>query len=183
MSRSFVRLMAGFALVAVPMVSVQAQGSCVGQGAVGCSLMRNASLTIPKLVLLQVAGDSITLNTPNFATDSLDGQLVVTNSAAFVSVKANTNWVLNVSTAASAWTYIGSEGGARTLAQLELEAGCTLNAWSAISASATQVASGTLTNGASAGICLRTVFPDDYAATANRPGIYQLPLTITLTAP
>lgn len=183
MSRSFVRLVAGFALVAAPMVSVQAQSACVGQGAVGCSLVRPASLTIPKLVRLAVAGDSITLNTPDFATDSLNGQTVVTNSAAFVSVRSNTNWVLNVSTAAAAWTYVGSEGGARTLAQLELEAGCTTNTWAAISSSAQQVANGGLTNGAAAGICVRTVFPNDYTATANRPGVYQLPLTITLTAP
>lgn len=183
MSRSFVRLVAGFALVAAPMVSVQAQSACVGQGAVGCSLVRPASLTIPKLVRLGITGASITLNTPDFATDSLNDQEVVTNSAAFVSVRSNTNWVLSVSTLATEWTYAGSEGGARTLAQLQLESACGLGVWGAISSSAQQVAAGGLTNGASASICVRTVFPSDYTDAANRPGVYTLPLTISLTAP
>lgn len=180
MSKSFVRLVAGLAVVAMPMM-VEAQAVCVGSPS--CSLTPNVSLTIPKLVRLAMNTDSITLSTPNFATDSLNGQLVTTTYAG-LNVRANAAWTLGVSTGAGAWTYAsGGESGARTLAQLELESSCGSTTWAAISGSAQQVASGARTNSAAASICLRTVFPADYADVANRPGVYQLPITILLTAP
>lgn len=181
MSRTTVRILAGLAVVAMPALA-QAQAACVGQDATGCTLSPNVSLTIPKLVRLAIDADSITLNAPNWATDSLNGQ-VVTTTYAGVNVRANYAWVLNVSTAAGAWTYNGTESGVRALATLELETACSSATWNAISASAQQVASGARTNSAAASICLRTSFPASYDDAANRPGVYQLPIDITLSAP
>lgn len=182
MSRNVVRFFAGLALLAAPMVAAEAQSVCVGEGSTGCSLTRNASLTVPQLFRLALTADSITLATPDWSTDSLAGQLVTTNAAA-VNVRANTAWVLTVSTAAAAWTYVGLEGGARALSTLELEEGCASGTWNVISSSAVEVANGARTNGAGANICLRTVFPADYTDAANRPGVYQLPITVTVAAP
>jgi hypothetical protein len=181
MSRSTVRFLAGLAVVALPAFA-QAQSACVGEGATGCTLSPDVSLTIPKLVRLAIDADSITLTTPNWATDSLNGQLVTTTYAG-VSIRANANWVLNVSTPDAAWTYNGTESGARALAALELETTCGSTTWNAISGSAQQVSSGSRTDAGSASICLRTSFPASYDDAANRPGVYQLAIDITLAAP
>jgi hypothetical protein len=183
MSKYLVRLVAGLAVVAMPLVAVQAQDACVGAGDAGCAINTSASLTIPRLFRLSLSTDSITLATPNFATDSLDAQDVEITVAG-LTVSANTDWVLNVSTAVTDFTYVGSEGGARAASLLEVEVVCASNSWSPITTGGgVDAATGVAVNNAAGSLCLRTNFPADYASTANRPGVYQLPVTITLAAP
>jgi len=171
---------AGAALLAIPSVS-QAQAVCVGIG--NCTITPNASLTIPKVVRLAAASSAITLLTPDFSTDSLNGQQPVTNFGG-ISVRANHDWTLNVSAAAPTWTYTpaaGAAGGARVRGDLEFQVGCA-GSWAAMSGTAAAIATGTLTNSAVAGVCLRTIFPADYTDPRNRPGTYELALTLTLAA-
>lgn len=177
MTRSIARTVAGLAIVALPMFAVEAQ-VCVG--APSCSVNPTVSLTIPKVVRLAVTGVPIVLTTPNFATDSLDGQLVTTSFAG-VSIRANHAWTVNVSAAATDWTYTGTEGGVRAAGLLEYQPNCG-GGYSAISATPTMALSGALTNSASPNLCLRTVFPADYSSLANRPGVYTLVVTLTLAA-
>ena len=181
MSKSLVKLVAGVALLGLPLFAAEAQ-TCVGMGAPGCNVNTSASLTIPSLFRLVLTGDSITLSTPNFATTALSGQNVTT-TVATLTVSANTAWELSVSTAATDFTYVGSEGGARAASMLEVEETCSSNTWTAITAGPVVASSGTATNNSAGSLCLRTNFPADYSSTANRPGVYQLPVTLTLAAP
>lgn len=168
------------ALFSAPSV-VSAQLTCVG--ITTCTLSPTASLTIPKVVRLAVSAATIPLTTPDFATDSLNGQDEVTTFGG-ISVRANHPWTINVSSASAAWTYTpaaGASGGARVREDLEVQANCA-GAWAALSGTASTIASGALTNGAAAGVCLRTNFPNDYADVRNRPGTYTIALTLTLAA-
>ena len=173
-------LLAAAALVALP-AAVTAQAVCVGVNT--CSINPNASLTIPKVVLLEAASSAITLTTPDFTTDSLDNQLTVTNFGG-LNVRSNHDWNLSVSAASAAWTYTpaaGAAGGARVRADLEFQANCA-GGWSAMAAAASTIASGAVTNGTAASMCFRTTFPNDYSSVKNRPGSYTLALTLTITA-
>jgi hypothetical protein len=180
MYRRLVLSLAGAALLAVP-ATTQAQAVCVGINT--CSLSPSASLTIPKVVRLATTSSLITLTTPDFSTDSLDGQQTTTTYGG-ISVRSNHDWTLNISSAAASWTYtpaVGASGGARARSDLEFQANCA-GGWTALAATAAPVASGTLTNGAAASVCLRTAFPADYTDPRNRPGTYTLALTLTLAA-
>ena len=181
MSKSLVKLVAGVALLGLPLFAAEAQ-TCAGTGTVGCNVNTTASLTIPSLFRLVLTGDSITLLTPDFSNTALSGQNVTT-TVATLTVSANTSWELSVSTAATDFTYVGSEGGARAASMLEVEETCASTTWTAISSTPVVAAFGTVTNNAAGSLCLRTNFPADYSSTANRPGVYQLPVTLTLAAP
>jgi hypothetical protein len=167
-------------MLAVPATS-SAQAVCVGVNT--CSINPNASLTIPKVVLLEAASSAITLLTPDFTTDSLDNQLTVTNFGG-LNVRSNHDWSLSVSAAAANWTYTpaaGAAGGSRVRADLEFQANCA-GGWTAMAAAASTISSGTVTNGTAASMCFRTTFPNDYSSVKNRPGSYALALTLTITA-
>lgn len=181
MVRRLAKFVAVAALVALPS-AVQAQARCVGIGS--CTINPSASLTIPQLVVLELASAAITLNTPIFTTDSLNNQLTETTFGG-LNVRANHPWTLNVSAAAATWTYTpagGAVGGARDRADLEFQAGGCGGTWVAMGAGAAAVATGVVTNGAPASVCFRTNFPNDYASVKNRPGTYTLALTLTLAA-
>ncbi len=190
MSRSKVGFLAGLALaaaVAVPGTAtvVQAQDVCVGAGNPGCTINTTASLTIPRLFRLAINADSITLAVPTWATDSLPGLPAsgIPTTVAGLLVSANTDWELQVSTAAANFVYNGTEGGVRAASTLEVEATCSSNSWTAISGTPVVASSGSAVNNAAGSLCLRTVFPASYASLANRPGVYQLAVDLTLAAP
>ena len=181
MLRRLAVVTAGAFLMSLPSVASAQSVLCVGIGT--CSLTPTASLTIPKVVRLAVSSATITLDTPDFSTDSLDGQAPVTNFGG-ISVRANHPWTINISSADLAWTYTGVSGvtdGARVLADLEFQANCA-DGWVELSAAAAPIATGALTNGVAASVCLRTAFPNDYTSLKNRPGTYTLALTLTLAA-
>lgn len=168
------------ALLALP-AATSAQAVCVGINT--CSINPNASLTIPKVVLLEAASSAITLSTPDFTTDSLNNQVTVTNFGG-LNVRSNHDWNLSVSAASATWTYTpaaGAAGGSRDRADLEFQANCA-GGWTAMAAAASTIASGTVTNGTAASLCFRTAFPNDYSSVKNRPGSYTLGLTLTITA-
>lgn len=180
MLRRILFVAAAAALVVAPKAA-QAQLVCVGINT--CNISPSASLTIPKVVRLASTASSITLTTPDFSTDSLNNQDAQTTFAG-ISVRANHAWTLNVSSAAANWTYTpaaGAAGGARVAADLEFQANCA-GAWAGMSGTAAAIASGALTDGTAASVCLRTNFPNDYTSVKNRPGSYTIALTLTLAA-
>ncbi len=176
---------AAVAVATVAMLSLpslaKAQLQCVGMDT--CSISPTASLTIPKVVRLAADVSSIVLATPDFSADSLNGQSPTTVFNG-LSVRANHPWSVNLSSAAANWTYTpaaGASGGVRAREELEFQVNCA-GAWAPLSAAAASIATGTITNGAAAQVCLRTAFPNDYENVANRPGTYTLALTLTLAA-
>lgn len=180
MLRRLAVVTAGAFLMSLPSVA-SAQIVCVGS--ITCSLTPTASLTIPKVVRLAVSTASIALATPDFSTDSLNGQATETTFGG-ISVRANHPWTINMSSAAAGWTYtpaLGATGGVRVREDLEFQANCA-GPWGALAAIAAPIATGALTNGVAAPVCLRTAFPNDYTSIKNRPGTYTLALTLTLAA-
>jgi hypothetical protein len=180
MLRRVLKVTAAASMLALPSLA-QAQLVCVGINS--CTVNPTASLTIPKLVVLEVATSSVTLNTPNFAIDSLNNQTPSTTFGG-ISVRANHPWTLNISSAAANWTYTpaaGASGGVRVREDLEFQVNCA-GAWADVTGTGAAIASGALTNLASANVCLRTDFPSDYTDVKNRPGTYTLALTLTLAA-
>ncbi len=180
MMRRALFVAAAAALVVAPKAA-QAQLVCVGINT--CNISPSASLTIPKVVRLASSSSAITLNTPDFTTDSLDNQSTQTTFGG-ISVRANHAWTLNVSAAAANWTYTpaaGAAGGSRVAADLEFQANCA-GAWAGVSGTAAAISSGALTDGTAASVCFRTSFPNDYTNVKNRPGSYTLALTLTLAA-
>lgn len=180
MVRRLAKLVAVAAIVALP-GAAQAQIVCVGINS--CSINPNASLTIPKVVRLAAATSAITLNTPDFSTDSLNNQNAETTFGG-LSVRANHPWTLNISAASATWTYTaaaGAAGGSRDRADLEFQADCA-GGWTALSGTAAPISTGAITDGSAASVCFRTNFPNDYTNVKNRPGTYTLALTLTLAA-
>jgi hypothetical protein len=180
MRRRVLQVFAATAVLALPSLA-QAQLVCVGINS--CTVSPTASLTIPKLVVLGVTSSTVTLNTPDFATDSLNAQAPSTTFSG-ISVRANHPWTLTISSAAATWTYTpaaGASGGVRAREDLEFQVNCA-GAWADVTGTGQAIASGAITNAASANVCLRTDFPNDYTNVKNRPGTYTLALTLTLAA-
>jgi len=184
MSRSFVRLMAGFALVAVPMVSVQAQTCTVPVIGGSCPVLFNASLTVPVLASLDVAAaGTLALTTPDWNAFFTTPAAVRTVSQTSFTVRSNSPYAVGIS--ATAWTVVG--GGSRDVADLSYAvapATCPGEASITTSvASGSVVTGGTPTGGATNLLCLALDFPGDLTSPKLRPGSYTLPLTLTITAP
>ena len=184
MSRSIVRLMAGFALVAVPMVSLQAQTCTVPQAGGNCAVNFNSTLTVPVLASLDVAAaGTLALNTPVWATFFATPTATRTVSSTTFDVKSNSPYSVAIS--ATAWTQ--PVGAGRVVADLSyaVAAGvCPGEASITASVAAgTLVAAGTPTGGITRTLCLALDFPGDLTSTKLLPGAYTLPLTLTITAP
>ena len=183
MSRSFVRLMAGFALVAVPMVAVEAQTCTVPQIGGSCPVSFNSTLTVPVLASLDVAAaGTLALTTPDWNTFFATPTLTRTVSSTSFTVKSNSPYSVAIS--ATAWTQ--PVGAGRVVADLSYAvAASTCPGEASIT---TSVASGTLVTGTPTGgdtnlLCLALLFPGDLTSNKLLPGAYTLPLTLTITAP
>lgn len=176
MVRRIVRFVAAAALVAVPSMA-QGQLVCAQQNA--CSLNPTATLTIPTLVRMAIPSLSITLD-GSAATDISGGASVIPGAFGNVNVRANADWNLTLGAADADWTYTGSAGGVRSASTLQYSVGA--GAFVAMTSSA-QIATGSATNGEDVAVAFQATLPGDYSALANRPGSYELELTLTLTAP
>jgi hypothetical protein len=184
MSRSFVRMMAGFALVAVPMVSVQAQTCTVPTIGGSCPVAFNATLSVPVLASLDVAAaGTLALTTPDWNAFFLAPATVRTVSQTSFTVRSNSPYSVNIS--AGSWTQ--PVGGGRVVADLNYAvAAATCPGEASITnsvASGSVVAGGTPTGGATNLLCLALNFPGDLTSNKLLPGAYSLPLTLTISAP
>ena len=186
MSRSFVRMMAGFALVAVPMVSVQAQATCTVPTAGGsCPVGFNATLTVPVLASLEhTAGASLAFPTPDWAAFFAAPALTYTVSQAQFTVKSNSPYSVGIS--AGAWTQPGTAG--RVAADVTFGVLASGGTCAAGTIQANTIASGTVVGSGTPGevtreLCLALEIPGDLASNKLVPGSYSLPLTLTISAP
>ena len=97
------------ALVALPAVA-QAQTVCAQQNT--CSLVPTATLTIPRIVRMQVPSLAITLD-GSAITDISGGASVIPGTFGDVNVRANAAWNLTLAANSANWTYVGTAGGVR----------------------------------------------------------------------
>lgn len=185
MSRSFVRLISGVALAAMLPAIAEAQ-ACPVVGGGSCSVLRNATLTIPKLALIDVTtpGD-IALTAPdwNALITAPIPAAVTTETAAALTLRSNTLFGVNL----TAGVFSGPVGG-MTLAnfgyKFSTTASCPAGGFTPLTgAPQTLIAAGTAaTNGTGATLCLEANFTPDFE-TSLLQGSYTIPLTLLLTAP
>lgn len=154
--------------------------SCAGVGS--CTLPVNASVTVPALVAMSTGSGSITLTAPT-ANDLTTGH-VTESSPLALTVKANRTWRLQIHTsAATNWTYAGSDAGVKPISDLEWSTSAA-GTFAAVTGTAVDVVTAQArTNGANQSIYFRTLYPDDFESARNAPGTYTIPLVFTLIAP
>lgn len=184
MSRSFVRLMAGFALVAVPMVAVEAQTCEVAAGS--CGVDFDATLNVPVLASLDVnAGGSLAFPTPNWAAFFANPQLTYTVAQTQFTVRSNSPYSIAIS--AGAWDQ--PAGAGRVAADVTFDVLAAGDACAAgviqarTIASASVVSGGLPVGGLARELCLALEIPGNLASNKLIPGDYTLPLTLTISAP
>src|SRR5688500_4338730 len=169
----------GFALVRAAVVAPVNAQSC--NGTASCNLTSTATVVVPALVDLNVAGaGSIALTSPTVA-DLTTGY--VQNSGPAITVKANRAWRLQLhTTAATNWTYTGDQGGVKPISDLtwSTTAGGT---YAAITTTAADVTSGAKTNTGAPTLFFRTLYSSDFSANKNSAGSYAIDLVFTLIAP
>jgi hypothetical protein len=186
MSRSFVRMMAGFALVAVPMVSVQAQASCtVPTNGGSCPVAFNATLTVPVLASLShTAGTALAFPAPDWNAFFLAPALTYTVSQAQFTVRSNSPY--SVAMSATAWTQPGSAGRVVndvTFGLLPSGGTCAAGTVQAGTIGTTPVVAGGVPGSVTRELCLALEIPGDLASNKLVPGAYSLPITMTISAP
>ena len=161
--------------------NAQAQ-TCSANTSAGCAVNTTARVTVPSLVQLTVAGaGNIALTAPTVA-DLTTGY--VQDAGPAISVRSNRAWTLSVhTTAATDWTYVGSESGVKPISDLTWSntAGGDYNA---ITTTAAEIVSNQArTNAGAPTIFFRTLYSSDFSAASNAAGEYSIPLVFTLTAP
>ena len=169
----------GIALALVAMVAPVNAQSCNGTGS--CNVTSTASVSVPALVDLNVAGaGSITLTSPTVA-DLTTGH--VQDAGPSITVKSNRSWRLQIhTTAATNWTYTGDQGGVKPITDLTW-ATTAGGSYSAITTTAADVTSGSKTNSGAPTLFFRTLYSSDFSANKNSAGSYSIPLVFTLIAP
>jgi hypothetical protein len=137
---------------------------------------------VPALVELTVAGaGAISLMSPTVA-DLTTGY--VQNAGPAITVKANRAWTLSVhTTAATNWTYTGTQGGVKPISDLTWANDAT-GTYAAITTTAAAIVSNQArTNAGAPTIFFRTVYSSDFSNDKNAAGSYSIPLVFTLAAP
>jgi len=150
-------------------------------GVASCQVTTTASVTVPALVSLDVAGaGSIPLTAPGVA-DLATGY--VQDAGPALTVKANRAWTLSVHTTnATNWTYTGTQGGVKPIGDLNWST--TANGtYAAVTTSAASVATGARTNSSSPSIFFRTLYSANFGDPRNAAGAYDIGLVFTLSAP
>lgn len=151
-------------------------------GVVSCTVTSTASVTVPALVDLTVAGaGSIALTSPGVA-DLTTGY--VQDAGPAITVKANRTWTLAVhTTAATNWAYTGTQGGVKPISDLTWS-NTANGTYAAVNGTAASVVNNQArTNAGAPTIFFRTLYSSDFSADKNAAGSYSIPLVFTLSAP
>lgn len=190
MFRKFAKVVAGLAVVAmIPAVS-QAQTCTVNAAAPAggsCDVGFDATFSVPVLAYLDVAaGGALPLTAPVWATFLAAPAPVTTVSQTTLVIRSNSDYSVSLASAA-AWTQPAGAGrvlGDLTWALDPTTCPAPAAITGAVSAAGTDIiAAGSPTNGNTQLLCLGLLFPGDLSDTKLLPGDYELPLTLTITAP
>ncbi len=143
----------------------QAAAQCSGNAGT-CNTTNTASVSVNALVKLGMSAATTSLTSPT--ADQVEIGATIADAGPSFTVKANRSWTLNIkTTAASNWTYVGSNGGTKPISDLT---------WS-------NAASASATNGTAAQAFFKTVWAAGFTQLSNAPGTYSLPVVFTLSAP
>lgn len=178
----FVKSSVGFGVfLAMVVAAAPASGqSCSGLNS--CNITTTASVNVPVLVDLNVAGaGAITLTSPTVA-DFATGY--VQDAGPAITVKANRTWTLSIHTSnVTDWTYTaGGQSGVKPIGDLtwSTTAG---GSYTPVTNSATNVVTAQPKGTQTPTIFFRTLYDSDFGAAKNTYGSYSIPLVFTLSAP
>jgi hypothetical protein len=175
-THSIAAMLFGCLVVAAP-----ADAQCSGNTGT-CNTTLGTTLTIGALVKLGMSTTNTTLTPPT--ADQVDIGATVADAGPTFTIKANRSWTMNIkSSNAANWTYVGSNGGVKPIAQLTWS-NAVAGTFVAITATDALLTSGaSSTAGTAAAVFFRTIYPAGFTNAANAPGTYSLPVVFTLTAP
>jgi hypothetical protein len=194
MSRSILRTLAAVALVAATAAVSEAQVSCSIQPGSASPQACNftSSVTVPTLARLSVTGDSLagstlTLTSPNWATYLATPTATSTLSQVAMAVRSNSAYNVQIRAAAASWTVpVGGSRALSTLTYTSAAGACPAVGTITTAITATNAAlfnEAAATASTTRNLCIALSFSGSLAAGDLAPGAYSLPITLTLTAP
>jgi hypothetical protein len=158
-----------------------ADAQCSGNAG-SCNTTNTASVTIGALVKLGMSASTTSLTSPT--ADQVDIGALVADVGPTFTIKANRSWTMNIKSGnATNWTYVGSNAGVKSIADLTWS-NAVAGTYAAITSSDAVFTSGASASGGTAAAAyFKTVYPAGFTNAANAPGTYSLPVVFTLTAP
>ncbi|MEX2181956.1 MAG: hypothetical protein WD771_07935 [Gemmatimonadaceae bacterium] len=189
MSKYLVRLVTGLAVVAMPMVAVEAQTCSRINGVNSGSCSVDANLTVPTIVTLTVPASIVVDPIADWNAFFTAGVVDSTYNEIGLTVRSNVGDVaLTVTASALSGTAAGVAGNTRTFADYGykvLAAGtCTADGYTAFTGAAQALSSiptGPL-DAPTLTLCVAAEF-DPADLTTLRAGVYTLPLAVIITGP
>lgn len=184
MSRSFVRSLAGLAVVALLPLSAQAQNSCTitPSNPSPCAVDLDMTLTIPTLAYLNIPVTTLAFPTPDW--DAFLAAPAATTTVTSTQLTIRTNSSYTVQLLSSGWDAAWTNGDVRFGTNA---AACTLPAQVPTTLAASQgltlTGGGVPTNSYQQFLCLGLVFPADLTDARLSPDTYTLGLQVQITAP
>jgi hypothetical protein len=166
----------GLAALAVLATPLAAQNCNVTGAAGNCTVTRPISVVVQRTVRMTLSSIATTLTAPLDAAYTAGFQ---DTNGPTITVQANTPWRLQISSAAANFTATGPVARAnKPRADLRWGVAPAVPA-TALSATATTIASGAATNGTAVNVVYRTL----WSWTVDTPGTYSLAITYTLITP
>ena len=159
----------------------QANAQCSGNAG-GCLTVNTASATVNALVKLGMSATATTLSSPT--ADQVEIGATLADVGPTFTIKANRSWTLNIRTSNPAsWTYVGTSGGTKPISDLTWS-NAVAGTYVGISTTDGLFLSGAAaTNGTAAQAFFKTVWAAGFTQPSNAPGIYSLPIVLSLSAP
>jgi hypothetical protein len=152
-------------------------------GASPCSVTNNASATVGTLVKLDQTSNSTALGDPT--ANQIDLGATIGSSGPTLSIKANRDWTLKISTTQANFSWSGpglSDPGVKPISHLQYSS-TSSGPFTAISQTGATLNSGAKSSLTSQPIFFQTVWVAGLADQSNAPGTYTLPVVFTLSAP
>lgn len=173
MTRQSRSILLGMALM---LCAERASGQCNSAGfPSSCAQTRAWSVVVQRTVRVTIPQAVVTLTNPD-ATDFTNGFSVALGHSAIIN--ANSSWQLLISSSQALWTASG--GGRADKPQADLLWGLSSGgAFTAVTASPTQVTTGSATNSTSVSLYYKVL----WVWNLDIPGTYSLPVTLTISAP
>ena len=147
-----------------------------GAGPVSCTVSTTTSLTIPVILRMTVGSSSTSFGTLT-STDYDNGFKTVAGPT--VTIKANQGWRTQISSAATLWTASGSGARANKPSTDLLWGTSAGGSFTALSATATQIGSGSGTGGTVVPLFFKSL----WSYSLDTPGNYSIVVTFTLASP
>jgi len=175
------RFLVAATIVGSAIGAIPAAAQCSGSDS--CSTTNTASVTVGALVSLDMSATTTSLTSP--AVADLAAGFVADVGPTFT-VHANQDWTMSIkadATNPTNWTYTGTKSGVKPIGDLTWAVASNGEFAALTGSNATVASSLSSTDDTAVSLFFQTVYSSDYSAANNRPGVYDLPIVFTLSAP